>query len=90
MISPKVKKGLTKAGEWIGLVAVFGVAGSYWINTEVERRMNELLPEVNEDPAVVELVTEMDNVEETLARGETKVDAFSDKFLAYLERQADD
>ena len=89
-MNPTLKKWLFKAGEWVGLFVTFGVIGSLWINTEVERRMGELLPEVSDDPAVVQLVTEMENVETTLARVETKVDAFSDKFLAYLERQAND
>lgn len=86
-LSEKVKKVLKKGGEWIALIAAFGVLGTYWINTEVERRMTELLPAIADDPIVVEAVTDIENIEASILRVETKVDAFSNRFIAYLERQ---
>jgi hypothetical protein len=77
-----------KVGEYAALLAVFGVVGSLWINTEVERRMKELAKDPATHPAVVELRTSQDNLKEGQQRLETKVDAFSTKFLEYLERQA--
>lgn len=85
----ELKKILMKAGEWIALVAVFGTVGSWWINTEVERRMNELAIDPAAAPAVVTLQTEVANIEASQVRIENKVDKFSESFLAYLERQAE-
>ena len=82
----------SKIAEWLGLLAVIGglfaTLGSYWINTEVERRMNELAVDPAAAPVVVELKTEMENVESAVERVEDKVDAFSEQFLSYLEREA--
>ena len=86
-LSEKVKKVLTKGGEWIALIVVFGGIGTFWINTEVERRMSELMPTIGDDPAVVEAVADIENIEATMLRVETKVDAFSNKFITYLEQQ---
>jgi len=76
-----------KAGEITAIAAVLAVVSSLWIDREVERRMNELAQDPAKAPVIVELITEMDNVEVTLSRVETKVDAFSEKFLEYLQRQ---
>lgn len=77
-----------KVVEWAAVVAVLGTVGSYWINTEVERRMNELAIDPSAAPAVVTLQAEVANIEASQVRIENKVDAFSDRFLAYLERQS--
>jgi hypothetical protein len=83
-----ISKIASKLGELAAILAVVGVAATYWINTEVERRMNELAVDPAASPVVVELVTEVDNIEATVDRVEDKVDAFSQKFIEYLERQA--
>ena len=85
----ELKKILLKAGEWIGLLVVFGGLGSLWINTEVERRMNELAIDPSAAPAVVTLQAEVANIEASQIRIENKVDAFSAKFMEYLQRQAE-
>ena len=77
-----------KAGEWAALLAIVGVVGSLWIDREVERRMKELESDPATSPAVVELKTDMQNVKDSQARIERKVDTFSTKFLEYLEREA--
>jgi len=98
-MNPKIKAALIKAGEYIGLFAAFGVFGSLWINTEVERRMNELATDPATAPVVVTLQADMQNVKAGQTRIETtmnarfdasdrKLDMFSQKFLEYLERQA--
>lgn len=84
----ELKKIIPKVVEYAALVAVLATVGSYWINTEVERRMNELAVDPDSAPAVVSLKTDMNNVKTGQARIERKVDAFSTKFLEYLERQA--
>ena len=89
-MNPRIKKFLFKVGEWIGLGVTFGIVASLWINTEVERRMNELMPVIGDDPAVVEAVGDIENIEGSVSRIEAKVDAFSGRFIAYLERQAND
>ena len=82
-----------KLVEWVGVAVVLGGAlaavGSMWINTEVERRMKELASNPAEAPAVVANTTKLESLEQGQARIETKVDAFSSQFLAYLERQAE-
>jgi outer membrane murein-binding lipoprotein Lpp len=82
-----------KLVEWVGMAVVLGGAlaavGSMWINTEVERRMNELASNPADAPAVVAISTKVEGLEAGQARIETKVDAFSSQFLAYLERQAE-
>ncbi len=78
-----------KAGEITAIAAVLAVVSSLWIDREVERRMKELQQDPASAPVIVELITEMDNVEVTLSRVEGKVDAFSEKFLEYLSRQAE-
>lgn len=78
----------TKLAEYAVFLAVFGTAGTYWVNTEVERRMGELATDPANHPAVVQLQTEMVGVKESQVRVEAKVDAFSAKFLEYLERQS--
>lgn len=88
MIPVAAKTIAVKIAEWGAFAAVFGTIGSYWINTEVERRMDELATDPSKHPAVVTLQTEMVGVKESQARIETKVDMFSTKFLEYLERQS--
>lgn len=78
-----------KVGEYTALLAVFGVVGSLWINTEVERRMKELAKDPSVAPVVVELRADVDNIEQGQERIEEKVDAFSAEFLKYLARQAE-
>ena len=70
------------------LVAVLAVIGVLWINTEVERRMKELIPDAAENPAVVANKTDIENIQATLTRVENKVDTFSTEFLRYLQRQS--
>jgi hypothetical protein len=77
-----------KFGEYLALFAVLGTVGTYWINTEVERRMVELAKDPGTHPVVVELKTTQSSLKEGQKRIETKVDTFSAKFLEYLERQA--
>ncbi len=77
-----------KVAEWAALFAIIATVGSYWINTEVERRMGELATDPADAPVVVTLQTEVANIEASQIRIEAKVDAFSQKFLEYLERQA--
>jgi outer membrane murein-binding lipoprotein Lpp len=78
-----------KLVEWAAVAGVLAVAGSYWINTEVERRMKELASNPADAPEVVAISTKVEGLEAGQARIETKVDAFSSQFLAYLERQAE-
>lgn len=85
---PALKAFLKWLGQTVGTLAVFGVAASYWINTEVERRMNELAIDPAAAPAVVTLVAEVENLEAGQVRIEGKVDTFSREFLAYLQREA--
>ena len=87
-MNPTLKKALAKAGELVAMLAAVGVFGTLWINTEVERRMKELAIDPANAPAVVILQTEVENIEASQIRIESKVDAFSQKFLEYLERQA--
>lgn len=77
-----------KIGEYVVFAAVFGTVGTYWINTEVERRMDELAIDPAAAPAVVANTTKLGTLEAGQTRIETKVDAFSQKFLEYLERQS--
>ena len=77
-----------KVGGYTALFAVFGVVGSLWINTEVERRMKELAKDPSTHPAIVEMRTTQINLREGQARIEGKVDTFSAEFLRYLERQS--
>ncbi len=54
-----------RVGEYAAIVAVLGFVGKLWINTEVERRMGELLPEppkIEESAPVVELSAKVDGV----------------------------
>ena len=88
MIPLTAKTLAVKVAEWAAFLAVFGTAGSYWINTEVERRMEELAQDPGNHPSVVQLQTEVENIKAGQARIESKVDMFSSKFLEYLERQA--
>lgn len=85
---PDIPTWVKKIAEWAALAAVFGGVGSLWINSEVERRMNELAVDPSSAPVVVRLETEVENIESTVSRIENKVDAFGNKFLDYLERQA--
>ena len=82
------RQALMKVAELAGMLGAVAVFGTYWINTEVERRMKELAQDPGSAPVVVELQTEVENIEQTVGRVEDKVDAFSAQFLAYLERQA--
>lgn len=79
-----------KVAEWIGLLVAFGVVGSWWVNTEVERRMKELAQDPSSHPTIVEQQTRLSNIERSQERIENKVDAFATQFLSYLERQAED
>ncbi len=88
-MSPKVKKAFVKGGEYIGLLVTFGIIGSLWINTEVERRMNELATDPALSPVVVTLQAEVANIEASQVRIEAKVDAFSASFMEYLQRQTE-
>jgi len=88
-VIPESTKSLAKKiGEYLAFLAVFGTVGSYWINTEVERRMGELAPDAGVHPTVVANSTKLETLEAGQERIEEKVDAFSGKFLEYLERQA--
>ena len=75
--------------EYAALAGIILGGVPYYINTEVERRMNELAIDPSAAPAVVTLQADMSNVKESQVRIEGKVDKFSESFLAYLERQAD-
>ena len=77
-----------KLAEYAALFAIIATVGSLWINSEVERRMNELAIDPSAAPAVVSLQTDMHNVKASQERIEGKVDKFSESFMAYLERQA--
>jgi len=88
MIPVAVKVAAVKVAEYVTFLAVFGTVGTYWINTEVERRMGELAQDPSKHPAVVTLQTEVRVMKESQVRVERKVDAFSTKFLEYLERQS--
>lgn len=83
-----LSKVAAKVGEIAAILAVVATVASLWIDREVERRMNELAIDPAAAPAVVQLQTDMGNVKASNARIEGKVDAFSQKFLEYLERQA--
>ena len=83
------QKVAAKVGELVAILAAVGFVASLWIDREVERRMNELAIDPSAAPAVVELQTEMENVETTLGRVENKVDDFSREFMAYLQRQTE-
>lgn len=74
--------------EYAALAGIILGGVPYYINTEVERRMNELASDPEDAPAVVALKTDMQNVKDSQVRIESKVDKFSQSFLAYLERQA--
>lgn len=77
-----------KVGEVAVILAIVGVVSTYWVNTEVERRMKELVPNAAVNPVVVANKVDIENLETTVARIEAKVDAFSTEFLAYLARQS--
>jgi len=87
-IPTQAKEVAKKVGEYIVFAAVCGTVGTYWINTEVERRMDELATDPASAPAVVANTTKLAHIESGQARIEGKVDAFSQKFLEYLERQS--
>lgn len=84
----ELKDIIRKLIEWAALFAVIATVGSYWINTEVERRMGELVIDPADSPAVVANATKLESIEAGQARIESKVDAFAAQFTAYLERQA--
>ena len=88
MIPESAKSLIKKVGEYLALLAVLGTVGTYWINTEVERRMGELADDPGSHPTVVANSTKLETLEAGQVRIEEKVDAFSGKFLEYLERQA--
>lgn len=88
MIPESAKAIGKKVAEYAAFIAVFATAGSYWINTEVERRMGELADDPGNHPTVVANSTKLETLEAGQVRIEEKVDAFSGKFLEYLERQA--
>ena len=80
--------GVKKIVEYAALVSVIAGMGKLFINTEVERRMEELAKDPGKHPVIVELVTESDNTQEQLVRIEGKVDAFSTEFTRYLQRRS--
>lgn len=86
-VPPAVKSFLKWLGQTLGTLAVFGVAATYWINTEVERRMNELAIDPSAVPVVVDLVSDVENLTTGQQRIEGKVDTFSTEFTKYLQRQ---
>lgn len=86
-VPPALKSFGKWAGQTLGTLAVFGVAASYWINTEVERRMNELAIDPSALPVVVDLVSDVENLTTGQTRIEGKVDTFSTEFTKYLQRQ---
>lgn len=88
MISEQIKTILKKLAEYGVLLALVGTVGSLWINTEVERRMDELYDDPGNHPVVVELKITQQNLADGQKRIEAKVDAFSQEFLRFLERQA--
>ncbi len=88
MIPAAAKTVLARVAEWSVFLVVFGTGSTYWINTEVERRMEELVQDPGNHPAVVQLQTEVKYMKDSQVRIEAKVDTFSAKFLEYLERQA--
>jgi hypothetical protein len=88
MIPEPAKGAARKVAEYAAFFAVFATIGSYWINTEVERRMGELAPDPGAHPVVVTNTTRLDGLEAGQERIEGKVDAFSREFLKYLERQS--
>ena len=84
---PALKAFLKWAGQTIGTLAVFGVAATYWINTEVERRMTELATNPEDSPVIAAAIESIDNLETATVRIEGKVDTFSTEFTKYLQRQ---
>ena len=88
MISDNLKRFGAKTAEYVAFLAVFGTVGTYWINTEVERRMVELAEDPASHPVVVELKTTQSSLKEGQRRIEGKVDAFSQEFIKFLERQS--
>lgn len=86
-ISDGVLRALKKLGEIVGILAVIGVIGTYWINTEVERRMGELVPNAGNNPTVIANKTKLETLAQGQARIENKVDTFSTEFTKYLQRQ---
>lgn len=89
-MSDQIIKVGKKIGEYVALLAVLGTVGTYWINTEVERRMNELAQDPSTHPTIVQNTTKLESLEAGQVRIETKLDAFAGQFLGYLERQAED
>ena len=93
---------MSKILAWIGgvggLLAILGTmiwGVPYYIDSAVEDRLNELAEGKEKAPVIVALeqkdavITEqLENIEGSQVRIENKVDAFSQSFLAYLERQA--
>jgi len=78
-----------KAGELTAITVVLAVIGSLWIDREVERRMDELATDPADIPEIVALTTQMKNVEAAIVRVEGKVDTFSQSFMEYLQRLAE-
>ena len=85
----ELSKIAAKVGEVAAILTVVAVVASLYIDREVERRMNELAIDPSSAPAVVTLQAEVANIEASQIRIESKVDKFSESFLAYLERQAE-
>ena len=81
----QVSGGIATAGAAVTLI-LWGVP--YYIDKQVERRMNELAIDPSAAPAVVANTTKLETLAEGQTRIEGKVDAFSTKFMEYLERQA--
>ena len=82
---------LKKVAEYAAVLGVLFWGVPYYIDHAVEERMKELTPEppdIGEAAPVVELSTKVNSLAAGQERIESKVDAFSSQFLAYLERQA--
>lgn len=88
-IPPALKSFLKWLGQTLGTLAVFGVAATYWVNTEVERRMKELASDPGQHPVIVEIQSDVDNLEKGQIRIEGTVNTFSTEFMRYLQRQAE-
>ena len=72
----------------IAIAAVLFWGVPYYIQVKVQEYQPEAMP-IEEAAPVVALSTKVDTLSEGQKRIESKVDAFSAQFLAYLERQAE-
>lgn len=86
-------KVISKVAEVLGIAVLIGgimlSVGRMWVNDIVEQRLVEIAEDPGSHPAVVENKTKLATLEAGQVRIETKVDLFSNRFLLYLERQAE-